>query len=78
MLSNSAQFSSFRPILSTKTESIVQKTKDTSLFTELTAEESASVNGGHYYPTRGCYRPRRHIVYRRNCDGSFRAVVRYW
>jgi hypothetical protein len=28
-------------------ESIMQETKDTSLFTELTAEESASVNGAH-------------------------------
>ncbi len=51
--------------------------KDTSLFTEITAEESASVNGGHYQGRR-CYRPRRHVVYRRNCDGTFRAVVRYW
>lgn len=30
----------------------MSETKDTSLFTEITAEESASVNGGHY-----CYRP---------------------
>ncbi len=56
----------------------MSETKDTSLFTEITNEESASVNGGHYYPRRRCYRPRRHVVYRRNCDGSFRAVVRYW
>jgi hypothetical protein len=35
-------------------KSIMQETKDTSLFTELTAEESASVNGGYYY---GCYDP---------------------
>jgi hypothetical protein len=27
----------------------MQETKDTLLFTELTAEESASVNGGHSY-----------------------------
>lgn len=59
--------------------------KDNSLFTELTSEESASVNGGYYYCDRyynssssDCYRPRRHVVYRRNCDGSFRAVYRYW
>lgn len=52
----------------------MQVTKDSSLFTEITAEESASVNGGYY----GCYRPRRHIVYRRNRNGTFRAVVRYW
>ncbi|NJM63613.1 MAG: hypothetical protein HC849_31150 [Oscillatoriales cyanobacterium RU_3_3] len=61
-----------------------QETKDISLFTELTAEESASVNGGHYYArrryysSRNCYRPIRRVVYRRNCDGSFRAVYRYW
>lgn len=55
----------------------MQELKDTSLFTEITPEESASVNGGHY-SRRRCYRPRRHVVYRRNCDGSFRAVVRYW
>jgi len=57
----------------------MQETKDTSLFTEITAEESASVNGGYYY-SRYCHRhrPRRHIVYRRNCDGTFRAVYRYW
>jgi hypothetical protein len=59
----------------------MKETTDTSLFTELTAEESASVNGGHYYYSRyGCYRRpvRRHVVYRRNCDGSFRKVYRYW
>jgi hypothetical protein len=64
----------------------MQETKDISLFTELTAEESASVNGGHYYSRRryyssryGCHRPvRRHVVYRRNCDGSYRTVYRYW
>jgi hypothetical protein len=61
-----------------------QETNNTSLFTELTAEESASVNGGcrrRYRPTRyyGCHRPvRRHVVYRRNCDGSYRTVYRYW
>jgi hypothetical protein len=62
----------------------MQETKDTSLFTELTAEESASVNGGHYNGcyrryrrTRhdGCYRPRR--VYRRNCGDSYRSVSYY-
>ena len=60
----------------------MQKTTDTSLFTEVTPEESASVNGGYYYSTRyndNCYRgATRHIVYRRNCDGTFRAVARYW
>ena len=57
----------------------MQETKNTSLFTEITAEESASVNGGHYY-SRYCHRhhhhPRRHIVYHHNCDGTFRAVYR--
>jgi hypothetical protein len=34
-----------------------QETKDTSLFTEITAEESASVNGAHsYYRNRNRYR----------------------
>ncbi|MEG3841386.1 hypothetical protein [Microcoleus sp. herbarium14] len=58
----------------------MKETTDTSLFTEITAEESATVNGGHYYYSENCYRRpvRRHVVYRRNCDGSFRAVVRYW
>ena len=67
----------------------MQETKENSLFAELTPEESASVNGGHYYYSErrydyydryDCYRPRRrrHVVYRRNCDGSFRAVSRYW
>jgi hypothetical protein len=63
-----------------------QETKDISLFTELTAEESASVNGAchyysrrrYYYSSRNCYRPTRRVVYRRNCDGSFRTVYRYW
>jgi hypothetical protein len=55
----------------------MKETKNDSLFAELTPEESASVNGGHYY-YRNCYRPRRHVVYRRNCDGSFRTVIRYW
>jgi hypothetical protein len=62
----------------------MQETKDVSLFTELTAEESASVNGGHYYgchrryrPTRyyGCYRPRR--VYRQRCGDYYRSVSYY-
>ncbi|MCC3587927.1 MAG: hypothetical protein JGK24_30590, partial [Microcoleus sp. PH2017_29_MFU_D_A] len=49
---------------------------------ELTSEESASVNGGHYYRDsyygrENCGRRRRWVVYRRNCDGSFRRVVRY-
>ena len=62
----------------------MKETKDNSLFAELTPEESASVNGGYYYSQRSyssrynCYRARRHIVYRRNCDGTFRAVARYW
>jgi hypothetical protein len=67
-------------------EFIMQETKDTSLFTELTAEESASVNGGHYYNCYrqvrrydDCDRQRRYtVVRRRNCDGSYRAVVRYY
>ena len=55
----------------------MQETKETSLFAELTPEESASVNGGYY--EGGCNKPRRRswVVYRRNCDGSFRRVVRY-
>jgi hypothetical protein len=60
----------------------MQDTKEISLFTELTAEESASVNGGHYYDCsrprrRHCYRPRRYAVRRWNCDGSYRTVYRY-
>ena len=55
----------------------MKETKDDSLFAELTPEESASVNGGCYY-YRDYYRQTRHVVYRRNCDGSFRAVYRYW
>ena len=58
----------------------MKETTDTSLFTEITAQESATVNGGYYYDSDNCYRRpvRRHVVYRRNCDGSFRAVYRYW
>ncbi len=63
----------------------MQEIKDNSMFAELTSEESASVSGGHYYSTRyynssrsNCYRPIRRVVYRRNCDGSFRTVYRYW
>lgn len=67
--------------------------QDDSLFTELTSEESASVNGAchHYYPNRyyrssrydryydnDGYSSRRYVVYRRNYDGSFRTVYRYW
>ncbi|NJK69886.1 MAG: hypothetical protein HC789_21610 [Microcoleus sp. CSU_2_2] len=38
----------------------MQETKDTSLFTEITAEESASVNGAHgYYRRRYVSRYRR-------------------
>ncbi|WP_293339529.1 hypothetical protein [Microcoleus sp. CAWBG58] len=55
----------------------MQETQDNSLFTELTAEESASVNGGYHYGYRKCGRRRRWVVYRRNCDGSYRRVVRY-
>ncbi len=59
----------------------MQETKETSLFAELTPEESASVNGGYYYANNSdnCYRTQRRswVVYRRNCDGSFRRVVRY-
>ncbi|WP_293148134.1 MULTISPECIES: hypothetical protein [unclassified Microcoleus] len=61
----------------------MQETKDNSLFAELTPEESASVNGGYYYSERyygdrdNCHRRRRWVVYRRNCDGSYRRVVRY-
>ncbi|MCC3404097.1 MAG: hypothetical protein JGK17_00490 [Microcoleus sp. PH2017_10_PVI_O_A] len=58
----------------------MQETKENSLFAELTPEESASVNGGCYsYSERGdnYRRRRRWVVYRRNCDGSFRRVVRY-
>jgi hypothetical protein len=59
-----------------------QETKNTSLFTELTAEESASVNGGRYLRS-DCYRAssrdwdrsRRQVVYRRNYNGSFTAVI---
>jgi hypothetical protein len=63
----------------------MQETKDVSLFTELTAEESASVNGGHYYggcrrryrPTRyyGCRRPR--YVRRRRCGDYYSSVSYY-
>jgi hypothetical protein len=56
----------------------MKETKDDSLFAEITPEESASVNGGHYSYRRNCYRPTRHVVYRRNCDGSFRVVYRYY
>lgn len=57
----------------------MEETKDNSLFTELTSEESASVNGGHSYSNRyKCYRPTRHVVYRRDFDGSLRVVYRYW
>lgn len=57
----------------------MKETKDNSLFSELTSEESASVNGGHYYANGdNCHRQRRSwVVYRRNCDGSYRRVVRY-
>ena len=54
----------------------MQELKDNSLFTELTSEESASVNGACHYHSRS-YR-RRYVVYRRNCDGSYRRVVRYY
>ncbi len=37
----------------------MSETKDTSLFTEITAEESASVNGAHYYNRDGYRRYRR-------------------
>lgn len=45
----------------------MQETKDTSLFTELTAEESASVNGAHgsRYGNRNRYYSVRR---RRGCD----------
>jgi len=56
----------------------MKETKDNSLFAELTPEESASVNGGHYSNRYNCYRPRRHVVYRRDFDGSLRVVYRYW
>jgi hypothetical protein len=39
--------------------------KDTSLFTEITAEESASVNGAHYYGSRY---DRRYARRGRGCD----------
>ncbi|MEG3927888.1 hypothetical protein [Microcoleus sp. D3_18a_C4] len=56
----------------------MQVTKDDSLFAELTPEESASVNGGHHTNRYNCHRQRRSwVVYRRNCDGSYRRVVRY-
>ena len=62
----------------------MQETKDNSLFAELTPEESASVNGGHYSYSqryygerRNCGSRRRWVVYRPNCDGSYRRVVRY-
>ena len=54
----------------------MKETKNDSLFAELTPEESASVNGG-CYSKRNYYRRTRRVVYRRNCDGSFRAVYRY-
>ncbi|WP_293282332.1 hypothetical protein [Microcoleus sp. PH2017_36_ELK_O_B] len=40
----------------------MQETKENSLFT---------------YGRENCGRRRRWVVYRRNCDGSFRKVVRY-
>lgn len=55
----------------------MKETNDNSLFAELTPEESASVNGGHYYDRDNCRRRRSWVVYRPNCDGSFRRVVRY-
>ncbi|AFZ08012.1 hypothetical protein Osc7112_3658 [Oscillatoria nigro-viridis PCC 7112] len=61
----------------------MQETKENSLFAELTPEESASVNGGYYYANNryddDCDRNQRRswVVYRRNCDGSYRRVVRY-
>jgi hypothetical protein len=56
----------------------MQETKKDLLFAELTPEESASVNGGHYSHYDRCHRHRRSwVVYRRNCDGSYRRVVRY-
>jgi hypothetical protein len=56
----------------------MKETKENSLFAELTPEESASVNGGRSYNRYDCNSGRRSwVVYRRNCDGSFRRVVRY-
>lgn len=56
----------------------MKEAKDNSLFAELTPEESASVNGGHYSSRYNSDRQRRSwVVYRRNCDGSYRRVVRY-
>ncbi|MBE9162250.1 MULTISPECIES: hypothetical protein [Microcoleaceae] len=60
----------------------MKDTKENSLFAELTPEESASVNGGYYYANNNyndCNRGSRRswVVYRRNCDGSYRRVVRY-
>lgn len=57
----------------------MKEIKENSLFAELTPEESASVNGGGSYNRYDCNRGRRRswVVYRRNCDGSFRRVVRY-
>jgi hypothetical protein len=60
-----------------------QETNNSSLFTELTAEESASVNGGHY---NGCYRPirryydcyrPRYVRRRRRCGDYYRSVSYY-
>jgi hypothetical protein len=56
----------------------MQEAKKDLLFAELTPEESASVNGGYYSHYDRCHRHRRSwVVYRRNCDGSYRRVVRY-
>ncbi|MCU0542676.1 MAG: hypothetical protein MUE44_10845 [Oscillatoriaceae cyanobacterium Prado104] len=67
----------------------MKENQDDSMFTELTLEEAASVNGACHrryynryrsarYNRSNCYSATRHVVYRRNCDGSFRAVYRYW
>ena len=47
----------------------MSQTKDSSLFTEITAEEAASVNGGHY---------NRHRRYHTHYHRHYHRPVRYW
>lgn len=65
-------------------QATVLEIQNTSLFTELTAEESASVNGGHYHDRcRPRRRHRRHCGYHRprpvynGCGGYYRTRYYY-
>jgi hypothetical protein len=55
----------------------MKETKDDSLFAELTLKNQLA-STAVTIPIENCYRPTRHVVYRRNCDGSFRVVYRYY